>query len=146
MGNYTFSLIKPEAVHNGFTGNIIAQITSSGFRIKAMRMLRLSKAVAKAFYSLHQDKIFYDELTDYMKSGPIVAMILEKENAVAEYRNLIGTTNPKDAAEGTIRRIYGTDIQSNAVHGSDSDDNATLESNFFFSVRERYSVEGDIVI
>ena len=146
MGNYTFSLIKPEAVHNGYTGNIIAQITSKGFRIKALRMLRLSKAVARAFYALHKDKDFYDELTDYMRSGPIVAMILEKENAVAAYRQLIGATDPKNAAEGTIRNMYGADIQSNAVHGSDSDENAALESNFFFSVRERYSVDGDIVI
>ncbi len=146
MGNYTFSLIKPEAVHNGYTGNIIAHITGAGFRIKAMRMLRLSKAVARAFYAFHKDREFYDELTDYMRSGPIVAMILEKENAVPEYRKLIGTTNPNDATEGTIRKLYGTDIQANAVHGSDSDENAALESNFFFSVRERYSHDGDIVI
>ena len=146
MGNITFTMIKPTAVAKGYTGNILAHITNAGFRIKAMKMLRLSKADAMAFYAVHKERPFYGELTDFMSSGPVVAAILEKDNAFEEYRKLIGATNPVDAAEGTIRKLYATDIQENAVHGSDSDENAELESNFFFSAKERFTEKGEIVM
>ena len=137
-GNITFTMIKPKAVENGHIGNILAKIIEGGFKIKAMKYLRLTKEQAMQFYAVHKERPFYGELTDFMSSGPIVAAILEKENAVEDYRKLIGATNPAEAAEGTIRKLYATDIQANAVHGSDSDENAQIESNFFFSNLERF--------
>ncbi len=137
-GNITFTMIKPKAVENGHIGNILAKIIEGGFKIKAMKYLRLTKEQAMSFYAVHKERPFYNELTDFMSSGPIVAAILEKDNAVEDYRKLIGATNPAEAAEGTIRKLYATDIQANAVHGSDSDENAQIESNFFFSQLERY--------
>ena len=144
MGNYTLTMIKPTAVKNGYIGKILAKITEAGFRIRAMKMLRLSKAEAMAFYEVHKERPFYDELTDFMSSGHIVAAILEKENAVENYRKLIGATNPGEAAEGTIRKLFAKNVQENAVHGSDSDENAALESNFFFSMSKRFSSDGNI--
>ena len=138
MGNITFTMVKPCAVKGGHTGNILAKITDAGFRIVAMKMLRLSKEEAKAFYAVHKERPFYGELTDFMSSGAIVAAILEKENAVTEYRKLIGATNPKEAEEGTIRKAYALNIQENAVHGSDSDENAIIEGNFFFAEKEKF--------
>lgn len=140
--NKTFSLIKPTAVKNGHIGAILDHITRNGFRIKALKMLRMSKAEAQVFYNLHKERPFFDELTNYMSSGPVVVMVLEKENAVEAYRELIGKTNPDEAAQGTIRSLYGTNIQANAVHGSDSDENADKEADFFFAKYERYTREG----
>ncbi len=138
MGNFTFTIIKPTAVMKGYAGEIMSMIYKSGFRVKAMKMLRLSKIEAMDFYSVHKERPFYDELTDFMSSGPIFAAIIEKENAVSEYRKFIGATNPKEAKKGTVRNMYASDIQANAVHGSDSDENAIIESNFFFSTKERF--------
>ena len=137
-GNITFTMIKPTAVAKGYTGKIIDQIITGGFRIKAMKYTRLTKQEAEKFYAVHKERPFYDSLTTFMSSGPIFAAILEKDNAVQAYRDFIGATNPADAVEGSIRKLYGTDLQANAVHGSDSDENAQIESNFFFSERERY--------
>jgi nucleoside-diphosphate kinase len=141
-GNITFSMIKPNAVKVGHVGHIMAHISDAGFRIEALRMTKLSISQAKAFYGVHESRPFFDSLIEFMYSGPVVAMILEKENAVEEYRKLIGATDPAKAAEGTIRKLYGVNTQMNAVHGSDSDENAMIEANFFFSMRERYSPRG----
>ncbi len=145
MGNITLTMIKPTAAKKGYTGKILEKITDGGFRIQAIKMFRMSKADAEKFYEVHKERPFYGELTDFMSSGPIVAAVLEKENAVEDYRKLIGATNPKDAAEGTIRKLYATDIQANAVHGSDSDENAEIEASFFFSKRERFNKDGNII-
>ncbi len=145
MGNITLTMIKPVAVKNGYTGKILEKITSAGFRIQALKMLRMSKADAEKFYEVHKERPFYGELTDFMSSGPIVAAVLEKENAVEDYRKLIGATNPENAEEGTIRKMYATDIQANAVHGSDSDENAEIEASFFFSKKERYKQDGGLI-
>jgi len=145
MGNITFTIIKPTAVSKGYIGKITEKITSGGFRIQAMKMLRMSKADAEKFYEVHKERPFYGELTDFMSSGPIVAAILEKDNAVEDYRKLIGATNPKDAAEGTVRKLYATDIQANAVHGSDSDENALIEASFFFSKKEQFDKDGNLI-
>ena len=145
MGNITLTMIKPTAAKKGYTGKILEKITDGGFRIQAIKMFRMSKADAEKFYEVHKERPFYGELTDFMSSGPIVAAVLEKENAVGDYRKLIGATNPKDAAEGTIRKLYATDIQANAVHGSDSDENAEIETSFFFSKRERFNKDGNIL-
>ncbi len=134
--NLTFTMIKPDATAAGHTGKIIDKIISSGFNIKAMKMTKLSKEEAGQFYAVHSARPFYGELVDYMSSGPIVAAILEKDNAIEEFRNLIGATDPQKAAEGTIRRMFATSIAANAVHGSDSDENAVIEGAFFFSTRE----------
>ncbi len=135
-GNITFTMIKPKAMENGNMGKIIAQIIEGGFKIKALKLTTLTKEQAMEFYAVHKERPFYDGLTDFMSSGPIVAAILEKENAIKAYRDFIGATNPADAAEGTIRANYGTSIEANAVHGSDSDENAQIEAGFFFSKRE----------
>lgn len=135
-GNITFTMIKPKAVANGHIGNIITKITEGGFAIKALKYTRLTKEEAMKFYAVHKERPFYASLVDSMSSGPIIAAILEKNNAVSAYRDYIGATNPESAAEGTIRKLYGTSIEDNAVHGSDSDENAKIESNFFFSERE----------
>ena len=136
--NRTFTMIKPDAVANGHIGNILAMITNAGFRIISLKLTQLTVTDAQAFYAVHAERPFYRELVDFMSSGPIVAAILEKQNAVADFRTLIGATNPAEAAEGTIRKLYATSMGKNAVHGSDSDENATIESNFHFSGREQF--------
>jgi len=136
--NITLTMIKPMAVKKGFIGPILAKIAEGGFRIKAMRYTKLSLEQAQKFYEIHKERPFYSELTEFMSSGPIVAAILEKENAVQAYRDYIGATNPAEAEAGTIRALYGTDLGMNAVHGSDSDENANIESDFFFSKVERF--------
>ena len=134
--NRTFTMIKPDAVENGHTGAILEKITAAGFRIVALKKTQLSKADAETFYSVHNERPFYGELVEFMTRGPIIAAILEKENAVNDFRTLIGATNPADAAEGTIRKLYATSMGENAVHGSDSDENAAIEGAFHFSGRE----------
>lgn len=134
--NRTFTMIKPDAVENGHTGAILEKITSAGFRIVALKKTQLSKADAETFYSVHNERPFFGELIEFMTRGPIIAAILEKDNAVNDFRTLIGATNPADAAEGTIRKLYATSMGENAVHGSDSDENAAIEGAFHFSVRE----------
>jgi len=137
-GNRTFTMIKPDAVEKNYIGAILEKINAAGFRIVAMKYTKLSKENAGDFYAVHKERPFYGELVDYMSSGPIVAAILEKENAVADFRTLIGATNPKEAAEGTIRKLYAESISANAIHGSDSDENAQIEGSFFFSALERH--------
>ena len=134
--NRTFTVIKPDAVENGHTGAILEKITAAGFRIVALKKTQLSKADAETFYSVHNERPFFGELVEFMTRGPIIAAILEKENAVNDFRTLIGATNPADAAEGTIRKLYATSMGENAVHGSDSDENAAIEGAFHFSGRE----------
>jgi nucleoside-diphosphate kinase len=131
-------MIKPEAVADGHSGAILKMIEEAGFRIVAMKMVKLSRQLAGAFYAVHRERPFYDSLCDYMSSGQIIAAILEKDNAVADFRKLIGATNPAEAAEGTIRKLFAVSLQSNAVHGSDSDENARLEGDFYFSMMERF--------
>lgn len=131
-------MIKPDAVKNGHIGAILDKINAAGFKIVAMKYTRLSKKDAEGFYAVHSERPFYGELVEFMSSGPIVAAVLEKENAVEDFRVLIGSTNPEEAAEGTIRKLYATSIGENAVHGSDSDENAAIESDFHFSQREIY--------
>ena len=134
--NITFTMIKPEAVEKGFSGKIIDMIIENGFKVKAMKLKQLSKEEAGEFYEVHKERPFYGELVDYMSQGPIVAMILEKENAVENFRTLIGATDPSEAAEGTIRKAYAESKAMNAVHGSDSDENAQIEANFHFGTNE----------
>ena len=134
--NRTFTMLKPDAIENGHMGNIIQMITDAGFTIKAMKYTRLSEDQAKKFYEVHAERPFYMELVEYMTSGPIVAAILEKDNAVADFRTLIGATDPAEAAEGTIRKNYAESKAKNAVHGSDSDENAQIEGEFHFSASE----------
>ena len=138
MSNSTFTMIKPDATSKGYTGAILDQIIKAGFKVKAMTWTNLTPAQAGQFYEIHKERPFYGELVDFMSSGPIVAAILEKENAVADFRTLIGATNPAQAAEGTIRKNFAASIGENAVHGSDSDENAQIEGNFFFSKLERF--------
>ncbi|HAE69303.1 MAG TPA: nucleoside-diphosphate kinase [Sphingobacterium sp.] len=136
--NRTFTMIKPDAVANGHIGAILNDIIAGGFKIIAMKYIKLSQETAGAFYAVHKERPFYGELVNFMTSGPIVAAILEKDNAVEDFRTLIGATNPADAAEGTIRNKYAKSIDANAIHGSDSDENAAIEGNFFFSQFERF--------
>jgi len=138
MGNITFTMIKPEAVAANNIGGIISMIEDGGFRVVSLKKVQLSKQRAGEFYAVHKERPFYQELVDYMSGGPIIAAVLEKDNAVADFRELIGATNPVDAAEGTIRKRYATSLAENAVHGSDSDDNAKIEANFHFSSEERF--------
>ena len=138
MNNKTFTMIKPDATSKGYTGAILDQIIKAGFSVKAMKWIHLSPAQAGTFYEVHKERPFYQELVDFMCSGPIVAAILEKDNAVADFRTLIGATNPAQADEGTIRKMFAASIGENAVHGSDSDENAAIEGNFFFSGLERF--------
>ncbi len=133
----TLAIIKPDAVQKGYTGEIISMIIKAGFKIKAMRMTQLSKSSAEGFYEIHKERPFFNDLVEYMTSGPCVPIALERDNAVEEYRKLIGATDPKKAAEGTVRKLYAVDIQMNAVHGSDSDENAEKEISHFFSRDER---------
>ena len=135
-GNRTFTMIKPDGVESNNVGNILQMITDAGFSIKAMKLTRLTTEQAKKFYEVHAERPFYMELVDYMTSGPIVAAILEKENAMADFRTLIGATDPAEAAEGTIRAKYAESKAKNAVHGSDSDENATIEGAFHFTNAE----------
>ncbi len=137
-GNRTFTMIKPDAVAANNIGPILAMINQAGFRIVALKYTRLSKEQAGAFYEVHKERPFYAELVEFMSSGPIVAAILEKSNAVADFRTLIGATDPAEAAEGTIRKAFAESKGRNAVHGSDSDENAQIEGNFFFSGVERF--------
>jgi len=137
-GNITFSIIKPNAVRNGKTGPILAMINEAGFRITALKMVKITKSQAESFYEIHRGKPFFDGLVEFMTSGPVFVMILIHENAVDEFRKLIGATDPAKAEPGTIRKLFGVSVQMNAVHGSDSDENAVRESDFFFSARERY--------
>ena len=132
-GNKTFTIIKPDAFQSGYSGPIIQKIEEAGFSILNMRLVRLDQETAGKFYAVHEDKPFFRRLCDYMCSGPIIVIELEKENAVEDFRKLIGATNPENAEDGTIRKLYATSIEANAMHGSDSDENAEIEINFFFS-------------
>lgn len=136
--NRTFTMLKPDSVEKGHVGAILQMINKAGFRIVAMKLTHMTTADAKAFYAVHSERPFYGELVEYMTRGPIVAAILEKDNAVEDFRTLIGATNPADAAEGTIRKLYAASIGENAVHGSDSDENAAIEGAFHFSGREMF--------
>jgi nucleoside-diphosphate kinase len=138
MNNITLMMIKPDGVENGHIGNILEKVTSSGFKIKALKLTQLTQQDAEHFYLVHNERPFYKELVGFMTRGPIVAAILEKENAVSDFRTLIGTTNPKEAAEGTIRKLFATSMGENAVHGSDSDENAAIEAAFHFAKREHF--------
>ncbi len=136
--NITLTMIKPDAVRDGHTGAILDMITKAGFKVKALKLKQLSTEEARKFYAVHKDRPFYDSLVSYMTSGPIVAAILVKENAVEAFRNFIGATNPQEAKEGTIRKLFGLSLESNAVHGSDSDENAIIEGSFHFTPAEQY--------
>ena len=138
MTNRTFTMIKPDATSKGHTGAILDQIIKAGFAIKAMKWTKLTTEKAGEFYAVHKERPFYSELVNFMSSGPIVAAILEKDNAVTDFRTLIGATNPAQAEEGTIRKNFATSMGENAVHGSDSDENAAIEGNFFFNLLERF--------
>lgn len=138
MTNRTFTMIKPDATQNGNTGGILEMINAAGFRIVAMKMTHLSEAKAGEFYAVHKERPFYGELVTFMSRGAITAVILEKENAVEDFRKLVGATNPVQAEERTIRKKYATSIGENAVHGSDSDENAAIEGDFFFSKLEQF--------
>ncbi|NII28508.1 nucleoside-diphosphate kinase [Pseudoflavitalea sp. X16] len=138
MSNRTFTMIKPDAMKNGHAGAILDKITKEGFRIVALKQTKLSAEKAGEFYAVHKERPFYGELVTFMSSGVIIAAILEKENAVAAFRKLIGATNPAQADEGTIRKLYATSVGENAVHGSDSDENAAIEGSFFFSGLEQF--------
>jgi nucleoside-diphosphate kinase len=137
-GNITFSIIKPNAVRTGKTGPILAMMNENGFEISAIRMVKMTLQQAESFYEVHRGKSFFDELIEFMTSGPVVVMVLKHENAVEEFRKLIGATDPAKAEPGTIRKIFAVSVQMNAVHGSDSDENAAREASFFFSAIERF--------
>jgi nucleoside-diphosphate kinase len=137
-GTITLTMLKPDAVADGHTGKILDHIIKAGFKIKAMKLTRLSKEKAEEFYAIHKERGFFGELITFMTEGPIVAAILEKENAVEDFRKLIGATDPKKAEEGTIRRLYATGIERNAMHGSDSDENAAIEAAFHFAGVETF--------
>ena len=143
LSNKTLAIIKPDAVRDNYIGEIISMITKAGFKIKALKMMQLNTEAAKAFYAIHKDRPFYNDLVEYMTSGPCVPIALEKANAVEDYRKLIGATDPAEAAEGTVRKLYAASKAYNAVHGSDSNENAEIEIAFFFSTEElinNYSV------
>ena len=137
MSNRTFTIIKPDAMKNGYSGAIIDRFIKEGYKIVALKVTKLSVEKAGEFYAIHKERSFYGELISFMSSGPVTAAILEKQNAVANFRTLIGATNPSQAEEGTIRKLYATSLGENAVHGSDSDENAKIEGDFFFSMLER---------
>ncbi len=137
-GNITFSMIKPYAVKMGLIGPILAIINEAGFKISVITSEKLTLDQAEEFYTIHKNKPFYNNLVEFMSSGPIVAMILKKENAVEDFRELIGSTDPSEAKEGTIRKMFADSLQKNAVHGSDSDENAIIESDFFFAKKDRF--------
>ncbi|MFZ2341019.1 MAG: nucleoside-diphosphate kinase [Bacteroidales bacterium] len=137
-GKYTFSIIKPNAVRTGKAGPILSMINEGGFEISAIKMVQMTTRQAEAFYEVHQGKPFYEDLVEFMTSGPVIVLILRHENAVHEFRELLGATDPEKAKQGTVRKNFGVSVKMNAIHGSDSDENATRESNFFFSEIERY--------
>jgi nucleoside-diphosphate kinase len=137
-GQYTFTIIKPQAVTKGYIGPILNKISEAEFKIAALKMLHLTRGEAQRFYEVHLGRPFYDDLVEFMISGPIVVAVLEKEDAVEEYRKLIGSTDPDEAKDGTIRKMYAQSMRANAVHGSDSDENAELEATFFFPSSERF--------
>jgi nucleoside-diphosphate kinase len=137
MSNRTFTMIKPDAMENGHAGAILDRITKEGFKLVALKLTQLSAEKAGEFYAIHKERPFFGELVAFMSRGPIIAAILEKENAVAAFRDLIGATNPANAAEGTIRKVFAESIEANAIHGSDSDENAKIEGDFFFNHFER---------
>ncbi len=134
--NRTFTMLKPDSVEKGYTGAILEKINTSGFKIVAMKQTQMTKDDAETFYEIHKERPFFGDLVEYMTRGPIIAAILEKDNAVEDFRTLIGATNPAEAADGTIRKAFATSISENAVHGSDSDENAIIEGSFHFSGRE----------
>ena len=136
QNNRTFAMIKPDAMKNGYAGLILAHIEKSGFKIVALKLTQLSRESAKRFYTVHKEQPFFNDLINYITSGSIIATILEKENAVSDFRKLIGNTNPEEAEDGTIRKLYAKSIDANAIHGSDSDKNATIEGDFHFSNEE----------
>jgi nucleoside-diphosphate kinase len=136
--NRTFTMIKPDAVANGHAGKILDHIIQAGFKVVALKYTRLSEAMAGDFYGIHRERPFFNDLVSFMTSGPIYAAILEKDNAVEDFRKLIGATDPQKAEAGTIRNLYAKSIDANAIHGSDSDENAAIEGNFFFSSFERF--------
>jgi nucleoside-diphosphate kinase len=138
MSNITLTIIKPDAVQDGHTGAIIDQIIKAGFRVKAMKLMQLSEREAGKFYEVHKERPFYGDLVKYMSQGPVVPIVLEKTDAVQSFRTLIGATDPTKAEEGTIRKNFGKSIESNAIHGSDSDENAMIEANFFFAGTEMF--------
>ena len=138
MSNQTFTIIKPDAMKKGHAGAILDLIIKAGFRIESMKLTRLSREKAGEFYAIHKERPFYGELVEFMSSGPIIAAVLKKENAVADFRKLIGATNPAQAEAGTIRKLYAASTGENAIHGSDSDENAIIECDFFFSRLERF--------
>jgi len=137
-GNFTFSIIKPSAVRTGKTGPIMAMINEAGFEIAAMKMVRMTLEQAQSFYAVHKERPFFEGLVEFMTSGPVLVMLLRHENAVEEFRKLIGATDPAKAEPGTIRKLFAVSVQMNAVHGSDSDENAEKEAGFFFSAFERF--------
>ncbi|NWF90574.1 MAG: nucleoside-diphosphate kinase [Ignavibacteriaceae bacterium] len=136
MGNKTLAILKPDSVKKNYIGDIVKMILAAGFKIKGMKMIKMTPESAKLFYLVHKDRPFYNDLVEYMTSGPCVPIALEKENAVAEFRKLIGATDPAQAEEGTVRKLYAKDKAENAVHGSDSDENAAIEIAHFFSTQE----------
>ena len=138
MSNRTFTIIKPDAMSSGHAGAILDQIIRTGYRFKALKMTKLTPEKAGEFYAIHKERPFYSELVEFMSKGPIIAAILEKENAVADFRKLIGATDPAKAEEGTIRKLYAASVGENAIHGSDSDENAKIEGDFMFSVLEQF--------
>lgn len=138
--NQTLTIIKPTAIRQNYHGDILARIVTAGFEIKALKMVHMSRSRAESFYQVHAQKPFFNDLTQFMSSGPVIVAILEKENAVETYRKFIGATRPEEASRGTIRNLYGTSITKNAVHGSDSNENAQIESDFFFSRLERFEM------
>jgi len=138
MSNRTFTMIKPDAMKSGYAGAILDRIIKEGFRVVSLKMTHLSAAKAGEFYAVHRERPFYGELVEFMSSGPIIAAILEKDDAVAAFRKLIGATNPAQAEEGTIRKLYAASVGENAIHGSDSDENAQIEGSFFFSALENF--------
>ncbi|MCK5847477.1 MAG: nucleoside-diphosphate kinase [Bacteroidales bacterium] len=135
-GNRTYTMVKPTAMRKGYMAAIMNKITEGGFKIIAAKMTKLSLAEAETFYAIHNERPFFGELTEFMSSGPIMAIVVEKENAVEAYRDFIGATNPEEAKDGTIRKLFGTNMGENAVHGSDSDENAKIEMNYFFNDRD----------
>lgn len=137
-GKFTFTIIKPDAVKSGYIGDILSAMNKGGFEISGMKMLQLTQGEAESFYGVHRERPFFKDLVSFMTSGPIVVAVLKKENAVEDFRKLIGATNPENAAEGTIRKKFAKSTQENAVHGSDSDENAAIEASFFFATSERF--------
>ena len=136
--NLTFTMIKPDAMENGYAGEILSMILKSGFRISALKLIHLTNRQAEIFYNIHRKKPFFDELVTFMTRSPIIVAVLKKNNAVEDFRKLIGSTNPEDAEKGTVRKLFATSMGENAIHGSDSEDNAHIESSFFFNKNEIY--------